>query len=377
MLVYFYLPENNDVYFDAPLVLAEGLKALGVDFAANRDYWRQTPDSKETLFKKRPGLSHHDADVVIIHDDWFFHYPQSTLKIRHRPAPPELFVPQRRYQLFYLDTWVGARTNSWEPEFRHCDLILRTQYNRRCSYPSNVKPWVLGFTERILQATSKQPAFQERRRVLLENFAYTHHFEHGVRAEFSRKISPMLNSVLPVEQFRSTPDPEEMSAFDRLMWQQSVDKHNPDYFAALTSSAAVACFCGYLCPWWPADASVHFRGAKRHQALAAFGRGLAGLLPRPPRLIQWDSWRFWETLCAGSAAFHLDLEQYGVELPVMPENWKHYIGVNLENVDRDVRRITESPNLLEDVAAQGRQWAMENYSPKKAASRTLHAVGLG
>ena len=377
MLVYFYLPENNDVYFDAPLVLAEGLKALGVDFAANRDYWRQTPDSKETLFKKRPGLSHHDADVVIIHDDWFFHYPQSTLKIRHRPAPPELFVPQRRYQLFYLDTWVGARTNSWEPEFRHCDLILRTQYNRRCSYPSNVKPWVLGFTERILQATSKQPAFQERRRVLLENFAYTHHFEHGVRAEFSRKISPMLNSVLPVEQFRSTPDPEEMSAFDRLMWQQSVDKHNPDYFAALTSSAAVACFCGYLCPWWPADASVHFRGAKRHQALAAFGRGLAGLLPRPPRLIQWDSWRFWETLCAGSAAFHLDLEQYGVELPVMPENWKHYIGVNLENVDRDVRRITESPNLLEDVAAQGHQWAMENYSPKKAAARMLHAVGLG
>jgi len=61
----------------------------------------------------------------------------------------------------------------------------------------------------------------------------------------------------------------------------------------------------------------------------------------------------------------------------MPENWKHYIGVNLENVDRDVRRITESPNLLEDVAAQGRQWAMENYSPKKAASRMLHAVGLG
>jgi hypothetical protein len=369
MLVYFYLPENDDVYFDAPLVLAEGLKELGVEFAANRDYWRLAPDSEKTLFKKRAGLAHQDADVVIIHDDWFFHYPQSTLKIRHRPAPPDLFVPQRRYQLVYLDTWVGARTNSWEPEFRHCDLILRTQYNRRCSYPSNVRPWVLGFTERILQATSKQSAFQERRRVLLENFAYTHHFEHGVRAEFSRKIAPMLQGVLPVEQFRSKPQPEKMSAFDHLMWQQSVDKHNPDYFAALTSSAAVACFCGYLCPWWPGDASVHFRGAKRQQALAAFARGLAALVPRPPRLIQWDSWRFWETLCAGSVAFHLDLEHYGVELPVMPVNWKHYIGIDLDRPEGAIERLRDDAGLLERVARQGREWAGQHYSPVAMANR--------
>ena len=76
-------------------------------------------------------------------------------------------------------------------------------------------------------------------------------------------------------------------------------------------------------------------------------------------------------------AFNIDLERYGVVLPVMPENWKHYIGVNMENVDETIKRLRADEGCLERVAAAGREWAMENYSPKKAATRILHAVELG
>lgn len=65
-----------------------------------------------------------------------------------------------------------------------------------------------------------------------------------------------------------------------------------------------------------------------------------------------------------------------VVLTVMPENWKHYIGVDFRNLNRDIRRIAESPALLEDVAAQGRRWAIENYAPRKVAERLIDHLGI-
>lgn len=375
-MVYFYLPENDDVYFDAPLVLAEGLKELGVPFVANRDWWRLSPDSPETLFKRAAGMSHADADIVVIHDDWFYYYPQSTLKIQERPAPPGLFVAKKNFRLVYLDTWVGAATNSWEPAFRHCDVILRTQFNSRCAYPANMKPWVLGYTNRILAATRGGRPFCERRRVLVENFSYTHPFPHGLRQIFSERIAPKLSRVLPADSSKSKPNPAAMSAYDRLMWEQSVDKHNPDYFDKLGSSVMTAAFCGYLCPWLPADASVHFRGAKRHQLLSRLSRAAAKIIRRPERLIQWDSWRFWETLCAGGVALHVDLKKYGAALPVMPENGKHYLGIDLDRVDEFIARLEASLDSFEQIGRAGHAWALEHYSPRKMAERFLVAAGF-
>lgn len=373
--VHFFLPPNDDVYFDAPLVLAEGLKELGVPFHANRDYWRLGPDSSATLFTQARDRTHDDADVVVIHDDWFYHFPQSTLKIERRPAPPGVFKARRNYRLVYLDTWVGAATNSWDPEFRECDLILRTQFNRRCAYPANMKPWVLGFTNRVRAATAGALPFDRRRRTLVENFSYTHPYPHGLRQLFLERIAPRLAPVLPLDRTKSAANPGAMSDQDRLMWEQTVDKHNPDYFARLGSSAMVAAFCGNLCPWLPADAAVHFRGGRKHRLISAIYRGLAAAVPGTPRVIQWDSWRFWEALCAGAVPLHVDLEKYGALLPVMPENWQHYVGVDLDHLDDFVDRISSDFAALGRIAEAGRQWALEHYSPRMMARRFLASLG--
>lgn len=373
--VFFYLPENDDVYFDAPVVLAEGLRELGVPYVANRDYWQISADSPATLFQRAAGMTHHDADIVVIHDDWFYHYPQSTLRIEERPAPPGLLTEKRGYRLVYLDTWVGARSNSWTPEFRYCDLILRTHLNSRASRPSNMRPWVLGFTSRIIRACEPTKPFAARRRAVAENFSYTHPFSHGVRELFERRVAPGLSRSFEFDRTRSKPEPQAMSAQDRLMWRQTVDKHNPDYFCRLGSSMAVATFCGYLVPGLPADASVHFRGEKRYQALSMIFRAASAATFRTPRLIQWDSWRFWETLCAGSVALHLDLEKYGAALPVMPENGKHYLGVDLDRSQEFAAAVDSDSDALERVGVAGRRWALEHYSPQAMAARFLAMLG--
>jgi len=161
------------------------------------------------------------------------------------------------------------------------------------------------------------------------------------------------------------------------MWRQTGYRFSRSYYERLKNSQAVACFCGEMIPPMPfRNPECYLVGGNKAKIRRFFYEMLGKLDPRPARSVQWDSFRFWEALAAGCVAFNIDLERYGVVLPVMPENWKHYIGINLENVEADVRRIMESPALLEDVAAEGRRWAIENYAPKKAAERLIDHLGI-
>lgn len=94
-------------------------------------------------------------------------------------------------------------------------------------------------------------------------------------------------------------------------------------------------------------------------------------------VLRWDSWRLWESLVFGCVTIHLDFERYGLALPVMPENWKHYIGLNLADLRRDMERLHDERDRLPEIARQGRLWAIEHYSPVAVARRfiaTLHEL---
>lgn len=86
-------------------------------------------------------------------------------------------------------------------------------------------------------------------------------------------------------------------------------------------------------------------------------------------VVRWDSWRFWESLCFGCLTIHLDFETYGFTLPQMPVNWRHYVGIDLSAISRDVERIMDERDRLPDIAAEGRRWAIEHYSPVAVARR--------
>jgi hypothetical protein len=115
-------------------------------------------------------------------------------------------------------------------------------------------------------------------------------------------------------------------------------------------------------------------GGNKAKLKRAFFEALAHLDPRPPRLVQWDSFRVWEAWVAGCATINLDLDLYGPELPVMPENWKHYVGVDLSHPDKAIERLRDDPSVLERVAQEGRKWTIEHYSPESMARRLLEIV---
>jgi hypothetical protein len=240
-----------------------------------------------------------------------------------------------------------------------------------------MQPWVLGFTKRVENATAGAPAFAERERSILINFGASHPYPHGTRERAQATFEPLIGQLLPIDRTKDDLNTQPTDPYDLVMWEQTGGRFSRSYYERLKRSQAVACFCGELIPPSPfRNPERYLVGGNRAKLRRAFYDFLGKLDPRPERSVQWDSFRFWEAVTAGCATFNLDLDRYGALLPVMPENWKHYIGLNLDDVRPALQRLQDEPELLGRIAAAGATWAFEHYSPRRMAERFLQTLGM-
>ncbi|MBW4575769.1 MAG: glycosyltransferase [Aphanothece sp. CMT-3BRIN-NPC111] len=349
-------PESKKTVYQHTIVcLAEGLKSLGIPFYADRNFWQIAPDGKEYLFKHDPKVTPDDCSIVILHTAWFTY---------GNPIPEKLFHAKRNYITVYFESEADAK-HAWKPEFRQFDFIFRTHYNRRFRYPNNFHPWAFGLSNRILRETEILPSFSERNRKLVVNFRLGHPIRKAIQEEFL----PRLQTVLPIDDTVDSAKVPPTDPYAYLQWVQTDRRHYPKYYKRLRESAACACFGGLLINPWPLDA---FGPSNLWDRIV--NKFLGTFDSKPRRIMNWESWRFWEAMAAGCVAFHVDFDKYGVCLPVMPENWRHYIGIDLENMQAAIDRLAEEPEILEKISLEGRQWALEHYSPVPTAVRFLETV---
>ncbi|MDI1335074.1 MAG: hypothetical protein PSU94_02725 [Lacunisphaera sp.] len=375
--VYFYCCPEPDNLQDDIIILAEGLRALGIPYYASANYWLQSTEPGDYLFRHTPDVSPDDCDLVVLPYTWFNWVLLGLPAPIRRPFPDGLFKPGRRYRTVYMDTNDGLRTVSWEPEFRQFDVILRTKLNRRMWHPANLRPWALALSNRMLRMTAGAPPFANRERTVLVNFGASHNYPHTARIRANERFNPSLEKIFALNSTRDDLSVPPADPYDRLMWEQTNRRHSRAYYERLKHSQAVSCFCGALIPPmpWRDPNQLLLHGGKAKLKMKLFNL-LGRLDPRPERIVQWDSWRFWESLAAGCVAFNLDLERYGVMLPLMPENWRHYIGVDLANPAPAAARIADDPGCLERIAREGREWALANYAPAPLTARFLRDLGF-
>ena len=375
--VYFYCREEEGNLQEDIIAIAEGLSELGIPYYANCNYWLQSTSPGDYLFQNDPDVSMDDCDVVVVSYTWPFWIRTGTFELISRPLPEGLFKKGRRYKTVYMDSHDGHRTVSWESEFRQFDIILRSKLNRRAWHPENIQSWVLGLNNRILQATANDRTFMERRKSILLNFGASHPFRHGVRDLARKHFVSEIGRFLEIDETMDDLSRIPVDPYDALMWHQTGGRFSRAYYERLKRSQAVACFCGDLIPPMPfRNPESYLVGGNRAKIKRAFYEFISLFDRRPWRSVQWDSFRFWEALSAGCVAFNLDLEHYGVEIPVMPTNWVHYIGVDFNRVDKIIQRLSDEPDALERIGKAGRQWALENYSPKAMAERFLQSIGM-
>lgn len=353
--IYFFCcpagPPENQPYQHALVCLAEGLKALGIKFYADRNYWRLSPVSEEYLFVHDPDVTPDDCSVVVLDGEWFTF---------GRPFPDGLFKPERQYVTAYFE--LSELMHSVKPEFNRFDFIFRGAYNTRFAYATNVLPWAYALSERMICETGKRCEFANRKKHLLFNFRHSKP-AHSVRKYASRNFIHVIAKVMSVDETVDPSNAVPSDAYHYMQWDQTGRRHYPTYYHRLNESVACACFGGFFMSPWPRN---------QRAVLSIIIKRILNKLGRKTGTIQqWDSWRLWESFAAGCATFHVDFEKYGFMLPVMPENWRHYIGVDLDDIEATTDRIVANPGLLEQVAAAGREWALENYAPIPVAKRFL------
>ncbi|GEM_PF-450654 len=354
---FFYLCDKK--YSHLSICIAEGLKKLDIPFYSNINYWQITPQRNNYLFRHHPGITHRDCDVVVLDKNWTF---------SHQTFPEHLFSPDRTYITVYLDDLDGPKA-SWTEDF---DFIFRTHCNRGIQYPKNFVPWAFGLSNRIMQETMNLPKFQKKNRHLLVNFRLNQetlrvsnwckvrveqgwlrvdqgviHADYPLRRIVRDLFFPQIQTLLPVKEIVDSFNHRPVDEYHYLQWTQTGKRHYPTYYKHLKESVACASFAGWMVP--DSGSGETF-------------------------VEWWDSWRFWESLAAGCVTFQVDFEKYGIKLPVMPENWRHYIGIDLDNIQNTVDRIANDPGILEQISQEGRMWAIENYSPVPTALRFLNII---
>jgi hypothetical protein len=212
-------------------------------------------------------------------------------------------------------------------------------------FPSGTRiPWGFGFQQRLLNLTDNLDFTQPRKRVIIRNFKPS--FNQSVRESLDLVLLPQLEKVITI---------------DKTIEDDSNHTRNDNFLTRLLDSRFCLAYCGQYGSNVLLNPYIHnlLKDCQLTYSQDVF-------------ILRWDSWRLWESWVMGCIPITLDFEKYGFQLPVMPDNWQHYIGLDLGKLEEDVNKLLSlSESELDEISLNGREWVIENYSPKAVAERFL------
>ena len=353
---YFFLraqgaPEEAG-YQHCLVALAEGLRSLGLPFGANRDYWKEEGG---WLFRGDTALRPEDCDVLVTSDEY---------SLSGGVVPAGLLGGGRRS--VFVDASDGWRTKAEAPEYRRFDLVLRTHCNRHYRYPGNVRPWAFGLTERIVAACGgdggNAPGFSERAPKALVNFRVG----HPVRRAAEAFAPPALAERLEIDRSLDEPPGEGR---DRELWEATGRRHYPSFYARLGASRACAAFGGYFAP-----GIFRSTEAPAERALLPPSGGSGGERGRSCSSTAGASGNRSARAASPSTSIWRPTAAPFPSIPA-PASTTWASTSTAPTAPPCCAKLPTGNSAA--IAAAGRSWALEHYSPKAAALRLLDLLGLG
>ncbi len=346
-------PPDKAGYQHQVVGLAEGLKEHGIEFFSNINYWKIRPGSNEYLLNAKPDHHYEDFDVVVV-NSMFYDYGREDL------LPEQIFSKKRKFKLVFIDRSDGYITPGFLPKIRNADLVLKSHYNRKYTYPENFVPWQFGLSNRIISSLNPLP-FDDRQNEILVNYRVQHNVRNLAEKKVMGEVCKHLKRNSDVDSFDERPDGE----YDRLYWEQTGRRHSPAYYKRLERSKACAAFGGTLQNSLTAKQNIFSKYLGKVDYRYNF--------LKHDRVYQYDSWRFWESLASGCVTLHLDFDKYGAVIPEMPQNDKHYLGIDLSDLKNTKKRIAQI-DRYKDISHYGREWVLKYYTPKIIAARFLNLL---
>jgi hypothetical protein len=363
MRFYFFVhplaPAAQSAYEHGIIALAEGLAECGVKFYGNINYWEGEQGSKKYLINHDANIKYFDCDVVIFSSEIYNHQRLDLL-------PKDLFDAKRKYKLIFIDSSdiilekKNYVTPGNYPELRKVDIVLKSHFCSKYSYPDNFVPWQFGLTNRIIESVSSKP-FADRNHSVLVNYRS----KHQLRDLAEKKFMQTVYSLYEKDDLSEDLNVNHQSLREQHYWMLTGRRHYQSYYERLGNTKICAVFGGFL------QTKFSERPTLPHKLIRKFDSHVSFL--KYDRLLQFDSWRFWESLASGCLTVHADLYKYEVVLPEMPINGIHYFGVDFSNLNFSKNNFMQT-DLHESIASNGRNWVLKNYSPKAVAMRLLGII---
>lgn len=342
--IIFYHFIDDSTYEHSSVVLAQGLEKIGYVNLGNIDYWKEY--GKEYLIKKSEIPSDKKSIAIF----------SSTYILKNHKKIPD--IQTNFNSSFLIDLEDGGEVTSCEPFYPLFTGVLRCHFNKALHSQSNVFPWAFGITNHVIDWLDKV------QRTDSDTCQTNFRVKHETRIKGVILLRKLLKGRATFEEIVDNIDDifieklsEEQLHYFRLTKQRCL----PSYLNRLKESMLAPAFGG-----WFYDQSE--KGIKR--ITNRFLLKVNFRIARSYALVNFDSWRFWESMFAGVPTVHFDLELYSACLPVQPVNGIHYIGLDIRgNVSgEDFGKVLERK---ESIGISGRNFAKQNYSPEAMARRFL------
>ena len=327
-----YFISDSTTFSYAATCLADGLNQMGVPIFANISYC--DPLISDFVFTKISDMSSvRQASCVVLDLQDTRQYYEQTVRFNSPYSCTIAFCMQDDVGNFCAD---GV------------DVLYCAHENRFRELAGRRIPMAFGLSSAMIRKSMTLQKCQPRLEKILYNFRPS--LNQDLRSSLDLVLLPVLNRHIPV-----------------LCKYSSAGRWNDDYYELLRSHAICLAYGGNYEQDFTKN--EYFMGNERFRLFSANVKHIQETV-----ILRWDSWRFWESLVFGCVTVHLDFERYGFLLPEMPENWKHYVGINLSDVKADVERLMDERDRWPEIAWQGRQWAIKHYSPLAVGRRFISVL---
>ncbi|MCX8062045.1 MAG: glycosyltransferase [Anaerolineales bacterium] len=194
--------------------------------------------------------------------------------------------------------------------------------------------------------------------------------EDSTRYNLNEKKIKIINNFNPTfhQSIRSS---LELTLLEKLSMYFEIDRehvYGRRYFEKLARTVAVLAYCG-----------EYYEDVRRHEYTNEL------IKDRPEfnfehfeckvAIFRWDSFRFWEAALFACAPIQLNFHKYGMELPVLPIPWTHYIPIDLAEVsdlpDKIMQILRSDPLALHKIGKNAREWVLANYTPSAVAKHFI------
>jgi hypothetical protein len=346
MKVYFYLipqgPPDKAKYKPQLVALAEGLKSSGIEYHSNVKYYFGL--FEKVVHPVHVNPSHYAAFV------FGYEAIDNQECIRLARNFKKMSVPVIVYDWIASDLILKTSKN-----LDVADIVLTYHLRTAEKIKCKLDWWPIGFTRRVTDFVGPvgPQKFNDRPIELL----WSHRVHHTTRAKmwdrwYSKNV-PFVVSVFH-DKFSSALLTEPRSSCgvldtkDLAFYEITGRRHNPEFYRALSQTKIIDC-CG------------------------GFENGR-----------QFDSFKLWEGFIFGCCVIMIDLNFYfgpqelrGSVSARLPQPFVHYVPVRPddESFTNDVfHKLRTGVIDIEKIAASGREFALENFSPVKCADFFLERV---